>query len=416
MKNIIINIHYANELIQISIPESRLAGVLDSELKSAESFDTVFNRALLNPLKAPRLSEFVHEGESLLIIVNDGARHTPTATILKRIGPIFSKADFEFLVATGSHRPPTELELKSIFGPFYQTHRSRISIHDCRNKSELELVGKTSYGTRIIISRRILHNSKILVIGSVEPHYFAGFTGGRKALIPGAAGYETIEQNHSHAMSELSEPMKLNGNPVHEDMEEAVKILDKDIFSIQVVQDIQNRIVAAFAGNIQESMHAAADKARAVYGISVLQKADIVMAVAVPPLDSNLYQAQKAMEHARMILNPGGILILVSACYEGIGPDAFYRLLSAHRNFDAVIEKIQLKYRLGHHKAAKWISLSHQASSLHGVTQLDPRILKAIHMTPFTSVQEAVDLALQKQPGKVWVMPTASVTVPVLQN
>ncbi|MFC1569287.1 nickel-dependent lactate racemase [bacterium] len=407
-----IDIQYGDRCCSISIPKSRLAGILKS--KSVQPVDPhiILNKALSQPVDAPMLDEFVEQNESLLIIVNDGARHTPTALILETIRPILEKVDIEFLIATGTHRYSTELELMSILGPFYQTHRSRINIHDCHRKSSLEEIGTTSRKTEVWIHRLAAYASKILVIGSVEPHYFAGFTGGRKALIPGVAGFQTVEQNHSHAMSKLSEPMKLTGNPVHEDMEEAVRLLNKNIFSIQVVLDIHDQICAAFTGDLYGSLNIAAETCRKIYGGVISQKADIVVAVATPPLDCDLYQSQKAMEHARLALNTRGILILVSACHEGIGPDHFYQLLTSDSNPDNVLKIIQQGYKLGHHKAANWISLSRDVT-LFGVTQLNPRILQSVYMHPFSSVQEALDYALQKKSGRVLVMPSASVTVPV---
>ncbi|MBN2103993.1 nickel-dependent lactate racemase [bacterium] len=415
MKDKMTNILYNKEYIKICIPESRLDGVLSPKSDMTEPDHVILNRALLHPFDSPKLDEFIRKDESLLIIVNDSARHTPTARILEMIRPTINKSDVQFLVATGAHRPPSITELELIFGSYYQTHRSQIFYHDCWRDTDLESVGTTDFGTHVLINRRVLKASKILIIGSVEPHYFAGFTGGRKALVPGVAGFQTIEQNHSHAMSALSEPMKLMGNPVHEDMVEAVRMLDKKIFSIQMVLNNDNRVDAAFTGDIHVSMNMAAERAREVYGIQVSHKADIVLAVTVPPLDSNLYQSQKAMEHARLILNTGGILILVSACSNGIGPDAFYRLLTLNKDFNTVMEIIQQGYKLGYHKAAKWIGLLRQAS-LFGVTQLDPEILGAIHMTSFTSLQKAIDHALEEKSGKVWVMPSASVTVPICQT
>ena len=407
-----IELPYGKATQSLSVPDSRPTTILRPQSGKISNSATVLSEALENPLESPALQEFVRPGHPLLIVVNDAARNTPTADVLQKIQPVLSRCLVRFLMATGTHRPPDETELRSILGPFYSSHRSQIHIHDCHAQQDLREIGITPMGTRVLINRRVAEASKILVIGSVEPHYFAGFTGGRKGLIPGAAGFETIEQNHSHAMSGQAQPMKLDGNPVHEDMAEAVALVKQPVFSIQVVLDVQERICAAFAGDLTATLTAAAHKAGTVYGAPVPEQAEIVVAVAVPPLDANLYQAQKALEHARLAVRPGGVLILVSACTDGIGPDHFYRLLTSGDDKEQILGIIRRGYRLGHHKAANWIRLSRQVS-LYGVTALAPEILQSLDMRPFSSVQEAFDTAFRKRKGSVLIMPSASLTVPV---
>jgi nickel-dependent lactate racemase len=409
----VISIPFDKRIQNIRIPESRLAGVLDIPISAKRDPKTLFIKALASPVNSAPLSEFIRSSEPLLIIINDATRSTPTAFVLDFIRPLIASCSVHFLVSTGTHRTPTESELRWIIGSTYESQRNRIQIHDCF-KSPLEELGMTRYGSPILINRQVTQASKILVIGSVEPHYFAGFTGGRKGLFPGAAGYAAIEHNHSLVMTGLSQPMKLRGNPVHEDMSEAVRFLKKELFSIQIVADPQARIREVFTGDIHDSLETAAAKAAEIYGVPLDRKADIVVAAAAPPLDCDLYQSQKAMEHARLAINSGGILILVSACRDGIGPDHFVRLLQSDPDPDHILEIIRQGYRLGYHKAYNWISLLKQVR-LFGVTKLSPGILQSLHMRPFDTVQAAVDQALQDVPGKVLVIPSASVVVPVIK-
>jgi nickel-dependent lactate racemase len=410
----LIRIPFDNTVQNIRIPESRLAGVLEIPVLAERDPKTLFIKALANPVNSVPFSEFVRSGETLLIVVNDATRSTPTACVLDFVRPLIASCSVHFLISTGSHRAPAETELKWIMGSYYESHRNVIQIHDC-HRSPLEALGVTRYGSPVSINRQVTRASKILVIGSVEPHYFAGFTGGRKALVPGTAGFAAIEHNHSLVMSGHSQPMKLRGNPVHEDMSEAIRFLKQELFSIQVVTDPRARIRGIYAGDIHDSLEAAAGKAAEVYGVPLDRKADIVIAAAAPPLDCDLYQSQKAMEHARLAVNSGGILILVSACREGIGPDHFVRLLQSDPDPVHVLETIRQGYRLGHHKAYNWINLSKKVR-LYGVTKLNPGILRSLYMHPFDTVQGAVNQALQEVSGKVLVIPAASVVVPVLNT
>ncbi|MBN1781115.1 nickel-dependent lactate racemase [bacterium] len=416
MKHRKIILPYAGGTVKISVPESRLAGVLNPNPVQSRSPAELFKNAFSEPLKAPVPGQWIHGGEQLLVIVNDASRPTPTAAVLEMMKPFLQKTRVEFLVATGTHGQATELELRLMLGSFFETHDGHTHSHDCHDNAMLDPVGTTTRGTEVRINRRVMQADKILIIGSVEPHYFAGYTGGRKGLVPGVAGYRTIEQNHSHAMSEDVRPLRLAGNPVHEDMAEAVRLLGhRDIYSVQIVLDHEDRIFAVFAGDLEATLEAAAVKAREVYGVHAADKEDIVLAAAAPPLDRDLYQSQKAMEHARHALNPGGIMILVSACVQGIGPSAFYDLLTSHPDPEEILRTIKNGYLLGHHKAARWLDLAGQVS-LYCVTHLDPDIVRKLGLLPFETVQHALDRALRERPGRILVMPYATVTVPLLEK
>ncbi|MEE9117060.1 MAG: nickel-dependent lactate racemase, partial [Calditrichia bacterium] len=254
-------------------------------------------------------------------------------------------------------------------------------------------------------------------ISSVEPHYFAGYTGGRKSFLPGIASYKTIEQNHRYAMRNEAQPLVLEGNPVNEDMEDAIKtIKDKEIFSILAVLDRHQNIYAATAGHIYDSFHAAIEKANEVFAVKVEKKADIVVSVAPFPMDIDLYQSQKAIENGKIALKDGGIIILVSKCRDGIGDMTFFNLLASSSNAKEVLDTIDKGYKLGYHKAARIVEASLKGE-IWAVTDLEDRIIKKAFMKPYPSIQEAVDAAIsQKGPNtKVLFLMEGSVTVPLIQ-
>jgi len=257
---------------------------------------------------------------------------------------------------------------------------------------------------------------KIIVIGSVEPHYFGGYTGGRKAFLPGIASYRTIEQNHKYAIRPEPKALLLDGNPVHEDMIDAIKTIeDKDVFSIQTVLDRDRKIYAVTAGDIHRSFNAAIKYANDVFCVNVAEKADIVVTVAPYPMDVDLYQSQKALDNGKLALKDGGIMILVSMCRQGVGERSFFELLGSCDTPQQTLDLISGEYKLGFHKAAKLAEIAVWAQ-MWAVTDLADEDVYSAFMKPFGSIQDALDAALAEKDSeaKVLFMMDGSITVPMI--
>jgi nickel-dependent lactate racemase len=318
------SLHFGGKDVSVSIQAP--CEILRNKGFTTEGEDKIFNMAFSSPVGSETFSECSKKAKSVLIIVTDATRPTPTSKVLEHLYPhIFKHPDVKFIVATGSHRAPTEKEFESMFGKFYKDFKSRIFVHDSKKDSEMVHVGKTSRGTEVSFNKMVLAADLLVPINSVEPHYFAGFTGGRKSFLPGVAAFRTIEMNHSHAIEPGAQPLRIKGNPVAEDMDEALEfIIHKKIFGIQTVMSDDNRLIAAFTGDIRGSFEAAIKSALGLYSVPLSKKGNIVVTVAAPPMDINLYQAQKALEHGWPALEKGGIMILVSKCWDGIGEPAFF--------------------------------------------------------------------------------------------
>ncbi|MBO4278777.1 MAG: DUF2088 domain-containing protein, partial [Spirochaetales bacterium] len=192
--------------------------------------------------------KFLNLPGNVLVIVNDGTRPTPTRFVMDAIGPALEKEDVSFLIATGSHRAPTEQEYDFIFGSWYQIFKDRVFVHDCHAMDEMDYYGRTSRGTELYLNKLVRKASKVIVIGSVEPHYFAGYTGGRKGFLPGVAAYSSIEHNHKMALSPDAKTLALEGNPVHEDLMEAMTLVKCPVYSIMTVLDRDHEIDTVTAG------------------------------------------------------------------------------------------------------------------------------------------------------------------------
>jgi len=380
----------------------------------------IISRALENPVGMDSLKDFVAGSDKLLILVNDATRPTPTAKVLLEMRDTLRKhKDVRFLVATGAHRGPTEDEFRYIFGEIYDEFRDRIFVHDARKDEDMEYLGVSSNGTEMYLNKMVNEYRNIIVIGSVEPHYFAGYTGGRKSFLPGVAGYKTIEMNHKHALSDAAQPLAVKENPVAEDMDDAMKLLrDLNIFSIQTVLTADHGLYAMIAGDLFRTFDIAVEKANEVFGAKCKRKGNIVLTAAPYPMDIDLYQSQKALENGKLALEEGGVIILVSKCRDGVGDDTFLNLLCSSKRCKDVMDRIEEGYKLGYHKAAKMAQIGIYAE-MWAVSDLDDDTLEKAKLKPYKNIQETFDRAVAeirnkgKEPYAV-ILPQGSLTVPLL--
>ena len=222
-----IDIPYGKGNIKVDIPDPY--EILVPNKVSIKDEDKLIEEALENPIGFESYDEFANDTNKLLVIINDATRPTPTSKILSYLLPVLSShPDVKFLIATGVHRAPTEEEYRFILGDTYEVFRRKLYAHDARKDEDMTYLGKSKNGTEMYINKLVPEYGNVLVIGSVEPHYFAGYTGGRKSFLPGVASYKTIEMNHKLALSDDACSLALDGNPVNDDMVDAMNVL-KDI-------------------------------------------------------------------------------------------------------------------------------------------------------------------------------------------
>ncbi len=409
-----IEVPYGLGKTSIEIDRSRLEGIVEPNTVPVGDELATIERALDNPTNSKSFSRFLSDAKDVLFIVNDATRPTPTIKILEVIYDRTKDKNIRFVVATGIHRPPTEEEFHFIFGKFYSQFKDLVTVHDAKKDDDMVYIGTSVNGTEMYVNRIGVEAQKLVTIGSVEPHYFAGYTGGRKSFLPGIASYRTIEQNHRYALSLQAQSLALKGNPVHEDMMDALEAIEgKEIFSIQTILDKDRKIYGCTAGHIHDSFYAAIAKAHEVFCVPIREKADIVVSVAPYPMDIDLYQSQKALDNGKLALKEGGILIMVSQCRTGIGDEVFFQLLSSCRTPQQALGKIGSGYKLGYHKAAKMAEVATWAE-MWAVTDLEDRQMESVFMRPFHSLQEALESALVKKgaDAKVLFLMDGSITVP----
>ncbi|SLM33024.1 conserved hypothetical protein [Desulfamplus magnetovallimortis] len=386
----------------------------DVEIKP---FESLMEQALSNPVNSPDLTDFIADAKDILVIVNDATRPTPTRKVMDFIYNRINQVPVKFIIATGAHRGPSHEEYIQIFGDHYEKIKEDIIVHDAKKSEDMVFLGKSSNGTEMYVNRAGVDAHKIIIIGSVEPHYFAGYTGGRKSFLPGIAGFNTIEQNHKLALVPEAKALALEGNPVHEDMVDALSVVKKDIFAIMTVLDKDHNVYAVTAGEIHDSFMEATDRANEVFAAHIKEKADIVVSVVKFPQDIDLYQAQKGIDNAKLALNENGIMILVAKCRCGIGGKAFADLLGSCETPQDVLDTIEKGYKLGYHKAGKMAEIGIWAE-MWGVTDIEDKVIEPLFIRPFHSLQEALDKAIEKKgnSAKILFLMDGGLTVPLYEG
>ena len=415
-----VDIPYGKENIKVNVPEDY--EILVPNKVSPKDQDKLIQDALDNSIGPKSFDDFANNSNRILVIVNDATRPTPTSKILEYLMPVLSShPDVKFLIATGAHRAPTEEEYRFIFGNTYEIFRRKVYAHDARKDEDMTYLGKSKNGTEMYINKLVSEYKNILVIGSVEPHYFAGYTGGRKSFLPGVASYKTIEMNHKLALSDDAKSLALSGNPVNEDMVDAMKVLkDLNVFSIQTVLTGDHKLYAVTAGDLHKSFDAAIDSSNKIFCVNLKKKGNIVITAAPYPMDIDLYQSQKALDNGKLALEDDGVIILVSKCRDGIGEDSFLKLLCRADSPKKILEILGEEYKLGYHKAAKMAQIGIRAE-MWAVTDLDNVTIKKAQLKPYSDIQKAVDdaVSLIKSKGRkprAIVMPSGSLTVPQIKN
>ncbi len=409
----IVDVKYGKDGVQkVDIPDECYVGTFYPKDVECGDPDAVIGESIDNPLGYASMDEFLKGGEDVVFIVNDGTRPTPTAKVLDALSKRMDLRKARYLVATGTHRDMTEEEYNFVFGKHYNDLKDRIFCHDAKN-SECVFLGTSKNGTPMEVNKMAVDADRLVIITSVEPHYFAGYTGGRKSFLPGVASFKTVETNHKLAMKKEAQALALKGNPVHEDMMDALEVVKgKKIFSIQMVLDRHQNIYKAVSGELNPAFDKAVEYANEVFSVPIPEKADVVITVAPYPMDVDLYQSQKALDNGKWALKEGGKIVMVSKCREGIGHPTFLNQLSSSNDPNKVLENLRTEYKLGYHKAAKMAEIATWAS-IWAVTDLDPEILKKANITPFPTVGDALKKALSENPkSRVIVLMDGSVTIP----
>ena len=299
------------------------------ELRSDTDGSTLVRIAMEHPIDSPSLSELAKGKQNCVIIISDHTRPVPSRDILphmiRELREGNPEIEITFLVATGCHRPATPAELEAKLGKDLMA-AGRIVMHDCTSKEGNVSIGTLPSGTDCVIDRVAAEADLLVAEGFIEPHFFAGFSGGRKSVLPGICDRITVFGNHCSKFidSPFARTGILDGNPLHEDMLAAAK-LAKLAYIVNVIIDEEKKTVAAFAGNFETAHRKGCDFLLRYCRVSPACADIVLTSNGGAPLDQNLYQCVKGMTTAEATCNPGGTIILCAACADGHGGEGFYR-------------------------------------------------------------------------------------------
>ena len=406
---------YGHESIELAIPSSIPYDMLEAPSPEASPLDRAFDKAWKHPYgMADPLAVFA-PGDRVAIVVNDHTRPTPTRDLLgllwNRIKDRVSSERVTVVVGTGTHRAPTEDELASMLGPFRNVFDIRV--HDCDH--DLVDVGTTSRGTPVLVNRVIAEADRVIAIGHIGAHYYAGYSGGRKGVLPGVAGRATIEANHAQFTDPQSRPCLYQGNPISDEMVEAAAKI-RFVLTIDVVFAGDDGVAKIFIGE-PETAHAAGRAFwDAHFQAPFSAPYDVVIASAGGhPKDISLYQAHKALYNAMRTVRDDGILYLAAACPDGIGQSVFADWVHRCPKPEDVARLYEKEgFALGGHKAL-YLAQDSQRATLFLHSEIDDETVRRFYMQPAHSL-DPVLAAAQSQFGDTFrtlVIPHAADTFPV---
>jgi nickel-dependent lactate racemase len=350
------------------------------------SEDELIRAALAQPIGSRPLAELARAGQRVAIIASDITRPCPSSRLLPAVLAELGRAgvrdeDVTIIFGLGSHRPHTPQERTQLAGDAV-SRRVRCIDSD---PNDVTVIGHTSRGTPVAVFRPVLAADVRVCLGAIEYHYFAGYSGGYKAVIPGVAGLATIQRNHCMMTQPGAVAGNLTGNPVREEIEEAGALVGVD-FILNVILDETHQIVSAVAGHPQIAHREGCARLDAFGRATLERPADVVVVSAGGlPKDINLYQAQKALENARYVVRPGGVIVLVAECREGMGHRVFAEWMRDPGGPDAILDRICREFVLGGHKAAA-VAMAQKQAAIYLVSSLPADDARAMGFRPCTVI------------------------------
>ena len=393
---------YGKQQIEYNIPDSRFAGQLVSQMhnyKPLLSPQELVNQALQNPIGTPRLNVMAEGKQNVVIICSDHTRPVPSKVIippmLAEIRRGSPNCDITLLISTGCHRLTTHAELHEKFGREIMANE-KIIIHDC-DESEMVNIGKLPSGGTMIINKIALDADLLCAEGFIEPHFFAGFSGGRKSVFPGVASRKTVAYNHNAEF--IAHPKSrtgvLDGNLIHNDMLYAARIARLD-FICNVVINAEKDPVFAVAGDLDKA-HIAGTKFLSERCQVKATKSDIVISTnGGYPLDQNIYQAVKGMTAAEAAVKKDGVIIMLAASSDGHGGEVFHKTFKEEKNLDRLLAKFLATPKedtiIDQWQSQIFARILQHAKVIY-VSDAPYEIVRDLHMTPASSLEEAVRLA-----------------------
>lgn len=412
-------IPYGKSEVCVRIPARNLLGSIEpKEQAGVPDARGEIERALREPIGSRRLSEIAKPEHKVALVVDDFTRSTPSHAMILPVLAELNAAGVKdenvtVIFGCGTHRAVKLEEAASLLGE-EALKRVKVISHDCKAQ-DLVYVGKTkTHDNKVYLNRVFAEADVKVLLGDVGFHYYAGYGGGRKSVLPAVAGAETIQHNHAMLLHASARTGVLEDNPVHVDMTEAARLAKVD-FILNVVTNSKDEIVKAFAGDLELAFNEAVKLVNEMYRVPVDQRADIVVVSAGGyPADIDLYQAYKAVDNALEVVKRNGVIILVAECIEGHGNAVFYDWMARLGDLKQVEREIKHNFVMGGHKAY-YLLRALQRHQIILVSSLpDYYATNIFKLKTARAINDALSEAFRiaGSAAKVWVMPYGALTLP----
>lgn len=425
MKTVTVRLPYGEGHLEAEIPERYLASVVEPrEMAHLEAPHEEMERSLVEPIGSSGLLELAEGSRTPCIIVSDSTRPTPSGLIVSSVLDTLNEAGVKdgavsVIVATGLHRPSSGPELVERLGASV-LKRVKPENHDAYDEANLVDLGETSRGTPIIVNRKVHESDLIIGDGYIEPHFFAGYTGGGKNILPGVSGFKTVKANHGAAMIDHPKARAgvLGGNPIYEDIVEGARSGDL-VFSINVTLNSRKQISGVFSGGFEEAHRRGTEFLDDHVKVDT-KRTDIVIATNNGyPLDRDLYQAVKGMTVAEATVHEGGVAIIASECRDGVGHPLFRELVERCDGPQKILETIRTPgfFQLDQWEAqvlARVLTRCHVICVTGGV---ESAVMNKMHITPARDMENALSLAFNivGRDPEIAVIPGGPSTIPCVR-
>jgi len=413
---------YGRGTIRVDIPEKNLVSIVTpAAMDPIPEPKKTLAEAIMNPMDSQSLTDLAQGRSSPCIIVSDSTRPTPSGIIAEESLRALNRAGIrdekvKIVIATGLHRPCTPEEIVERLGEDLP-RRVQVINHDARDNDSVIRIGYTTKGTPIWLNTVVHESDLIIGDGYIEPHFFAGYTGGGKTILPGVSGFETIKANHGAALIDHPSARAgiLDGNPIYEEIVEGAKQAGMD-FSINVTLNSEKLVSGIFAGEF-EAAHMAGSAFLDDHVKVETPEADIVVTTnGGYPLDRDLYQAVKGMTVGEAAVKEGGVVIVASECIDGVGHPLFQNLVEGCPGPEEVLETIRAP---GFFVVDQWeaqiLARVLTRCDVICVTGVEPETIEGMHMTPTTDIEEAMEIAIRSvgRDPEIVAIPGGPSTIPV---
>lgn len=414
------HVKYGNNTINLDISKKNILGILKPKTHPIESLSTLLKESIMNPIGRPRLRQLLYKNKphDVVILVSDITRSIANYEeilqflVSELIDGGIDEKNIEFVVALGTHRQHTDEEQKFLYGDL--VNNFRFSFHDCHNN--LTSIGKTSTGLDVHVNKRVWDAEFVIATGRINLHYLAGFSGGRKSILPGISSYETTQQNHCKLRRDGVAIGEHEHNPIAQEMDEAGRLFDLD-YILNVVETPHNEVAQIFCGDPDYALREGIQFFKTQRSIKVSHKAQCaIISAGGYPRDKDFFNSHKSLNTAINVIEPHGSLILVAQCREGLGNDKFLNYMFNH-SLERLLIYPENKIEVGGHRAFVTAKIL-KNYNVYVLSDLDSDGLSKLHCTKISTLEDGITI-MKKNYGpefRAYVIPDGGSVLPTVDG